>query len=125
MRKLSEIKDIEALELLADIVSPVAEIAQDDEIQKFAKPELKHTLAEIVSLIIKRHSRAVMSILAALEGVPFEEYHCDIFTLPSAVMSIVNDPVLMAFFASQGQSNLSVDSGSASEISEEDESSIS
>ncbi len=126
MKKLSEYKDEEALDLLADILSPTVEIMQDEAVQKFFnKGDEKMTVADVVTLVIKTHKKAVMQIMAALEGVPSEEYHCNIFTLPAQLMQVVNDPDLRAFFALQGQTDSASTSGSATGISEDGESGIS
>ena len=126
MKKLSEYKDEEALDLLADILSPTVEIMQDEAVQKFFnKGDENMTVADVVTLVIKSHKKAVMQIMAALEGVPSEEYHCNIFTLPVQLMQVVNDPDLRAFFALQGQTDSASTSGSATGISEDGESGIS
>ena len=126
MKRLSEYKDEEALDLLADILSPTVEIMQDEAVQKFFnKGDENITVADVVTLVIKTHKKAVMQIMAALEGVPSEEYHCNIFTLPAQLMQVVNDPDLRAFFASQGQIDSASTSGSATGISEDGESGIS
>lgn len=126
MKRLSEYKDEEALDLLADILSPTVEIMQDEAVQKFFnKGDENMTVADVVTLVIKTHKKAVMQIMAALEGVPSEEYHCNIFTLPVQLMQVVNDPDLRAFFASQGQTDSASTSGSATGISEDGESGIS
>lgn len=126
MKRLSEYKDEEALDLLADILSPTVEIMQDESVQKFFnKSDENMTVADVVTLVIKAHKKAVMQIMAALEGVPSEEYHCNIFTLPAQLMQVVNDPDLRAFFALQGQTDSASTSGSATGLSEDGESGIS
>lgn len=126
MKKLSEYKDEDALDLLADILSPTVEIMQDESVQKFFnKGDENMTVADVVTLVIKAHKKAVMQIMAALEGVPSEEYHCNIFTLPAQLMQVVNDPDLRAFFALQGQTDSASTSGSATGLSEDGESGIS
>ena len=126
MKRLSEYKDEEALDLLADILSPTVEIMQDEAVQKFFnKGDENMTVADVVTLVIKAHKKAVMQIMAALEGVPSEEYHCNIFTLPAQLMQVVNDPDLRAFFALQGQTDSASTSGSATGLSEDGESGIS
>lgn len=127
MKRLSEYRDEEALDLLADILNPVVEIMQDEKVQKFFDKNSgeKMTVADVVTLVIKAHKKAVMQIMAALEGVPSEEYHCNIFTLPAQLMQVVNDPDLRAFFALQGQTDSASTSGSATGLSEDGESGIS
>lgn len=94
MKKLSEYKDGEALELLADIIEPVTIIVADKKVYK----EFKKTKIKGVSYVLKHHKEQVVPILAALEGVPEKEYHCNIITLPKVLLEIVNDKELVDFF---------------------------
>ncbi len=116
MKKLSEYKDEDALELLADLITPISEIASDKKvISAFRK---KSKLAGI-SVAIKQHKKAVMECLAILEGVSLEDYHCNIITLPKTILEIINDTELADFFVSQSQQMDKESSGSATENSEE------
>ena len=118
--KITDFKDEKALDLLADLLVPVSEIAQDEVIQKIVNGERTgKTIAEVAKLVIKGHTSAVMDILAALDGVPRDEYHCNVLTLPMKVIEIFNDPDFMAFFTAQGQINSLIPSGSAMESTEE------
>jgi len=117
MRKLSEYKDEEALELLADIMEPVTEIIIDKEVvKKFRKNKLAG-----IAHAIKHHKKAVFRTLAALEGVNVEDYHCNIVTLPKAILEIINDKELIDFFASQSQEADEESSGSATTTGSEKE----
>ena len=61
MKRLSEYKDEEALDLLADILSPTVEIMQDEAVQKFFnKGDENMTVADVVTLVIKTHKKAVI-----------------------------------------------------------------
>ena len=110
--KLSDYKDEEALEVLADLIEPASEIFSDKEIKAAAESGKR---AAAVSVAIKRHKKAVMSILAALDRTPIEEYHCNIFTLPIMLGEMFNDPNVMALFISAGQTAAQTPSGSRSE----------
>ena len=94
--KLSEYRDEAALELLADIVGPSVEIFADKQLVELIRGGEK---SKAVSTAIKNHKKEVMEILAALEGVPVEEYHCNVFSLPKKLLEILNDRELMAFFS--------------------------
>lgn len=111
--KLSDYKDEEALDLLVELIEPAAEIFSDKEIAELIRNNGKPMQA--VKLAIKNHKKSVIQILAALEGVPVEEYHCNIFTLPIALLNLLNDKDLMSFFLSQGQTMVENSSGSATE----------
>jgi hypothetical protein len=100
MRKISDYRDEDALDLLADIMEPAVEILADETVRKTFESENRMKLA---SVAIKGHKEAVMQILARLEGVPREEYHCTIFTLPAVVLEVLNDQELLGFFTAQAR----------------------
>ena len=123
MKKLSEYKDEESIEILADILDPVATIASDkdlvDDIRKnFSKGNQR---IRIISRALKTHKREVFEILAALERVPVEEYHCNMGTLPAQILNILNDKDLMSYFLSSVETEDETSSGSATENTEENE----
>lgn len=117
--KLSDYKDEEALDILADLIEPAAEIFSDKQIAMM----LKNNIAPIkaVRLAIKKHKQAVIEIMAILEGVPVADFHCNIFTLPLQLLDILNDKDLMNFFSLQGQMTEEDSSGSATGNIEEKE----
>ena len=117
--KLSDYKDEEALDLLVELIEPAADIFSDKEIAELIRNNGKPMAA--VKLAIKNHKKSVIQILATLEGVPVEEYHCNIFTLPIALLNLLNDKDLMNFFSSQGQMTDVNSSGSATETTEASE----
>ena len=95
-----ELKNEQAIEALADIFDPIAEIASDEEIKKAARSDNK---VMTVKLILKKHSKSVLKIMAAFEGVPVEEYECNILTLPVKLIELFNRPEFTFLFPSQGQ----------------------
>lgn len=101
MRKLSEYKDEEALDLLADIMEPAAEIMADENIKNAFQSGAK--VLSIAKIMLKNHKRTVMDILAALDGVPAEEYHCSVVTVPAKLIQLLNDKELIQGFTSQAQ----------------------
>ena len=108
--KLSEYQGEAALDILADLIEPAGEIMSDKEIgEVFKKNRFK-----AVGLAIKNHKRAVMQILATMDGVSVDEYKCNVFTLPVKILEILNDPELVQLFTYQGQTGDANSSGSAS-----------
>lgn len=101
MKKLSEYKNEEALELLADLIEPAAVICADTEIANAVRSGLSKI--KVVKMIIKNHKHEVIEILALLDNIPLEEYECNLLSLPSRIIEILNDEELMRFFNSQGQ----------------------
>lgn len=95
--KLSEYKDEDALELLANISEPAIEIFADKQLAQLIREKKS---GKAISCAIKNHKKEVMELLAALDGVPVEEYHCNVFSLPQKLLEILNDKELVAFFSS-------------------------
>ncbi len=111
--KLSEFKNEQALEVLADIIEPAAAICADKELAKIMKNGGKKIAA--VQRLLREHKSQVIEILAALERVPVDEYQVNILTLPMRLMEILGDRELMQLFQSRGQSEAAQSSGSASD----------
>ena len=108
--KLSEYQGEAALDILADLIEPAGEIMSDKEIgEVFKKNRFK-----AIGLAIKNHKKAVMQILATMDGVPVEEYKCNVFSLPVKILEILNDPEMIQLFQYQGQTGDAKSSGSAS-----------
>lgn len=111
--RLSDFENEEALDVLADIIEPAAEIFQDQKIVKVFRNNGKPI--EAIRIMLKDHKKSVIEILAALDGVPVNEYHCNVLTLPVKLLEILNDKELTSFFtlqaASTGQSSSGVPMG--------------
>lgn len=110
--KLSDYKDEQALDLLAELIEPLSEILSDKEVRKAAEEGKK---AKTVSVAIKNHKKEVMCVLAALDGVPVEEFHCNVLTLPVKLIEMLNDPDISQLFISAGQTEAKKRSGSLTE----------
>ena len=113
--KLSEYQGEAALDILADLIEPAGEIMSDKKIGEV----FKQNRFKAIGLAIKNHKKAVMQIMATLDGVPVEEYKCNVLTLPTKVLQLLNDPELVQLFTSQGQTGDAKSSGSATESTKE------
>ena len=113
--KLSEYQGEAALDILADLIEPAGEIMSDKEIGEV----FKENRFKAIGMAIKNHKRAVMQILATMDGVPVEEYKCNVFSLPVKILELLNDPEMIQLFQYQGQTGDANSSGSASENTEE------
>ena len=107
--RLCEFQDEKAIEVLAELVDPISVIAADE----LVKAAFKESKAEAVSVLLKNHAHELMQIMAALDGVPVEEYHCNVLTLPKKLMEIINDPDVMSLFTSAETESIGESSGSA------------
>lgn len=114
--KLSDYKGEEALEVLANLIEPAAEIMADKEVAEAAKTKSK---AKAISVAIKNHKKSVIEILAALEKADPNTYEVSLLTLPIKLAEILSDKELMSLFTFQGQTGGANSSGSASVITEE------
>ena len=112
--KLSEIKGEAALDALADLIEPATEIMTDVHFVKCIKDNNR---VKAVKLAIKNHKKAIITILAVLDGKKPEEYEVNILTLPSKLMELANDPDVVSLFQLQGTVT---SSGSAMENTEEE-----
>ena len=113
--KLSEYQGEAALDILADLIEPVGEIMSDKEIGEV----FNGNRFKAIGLAIKNHKKAVMQIMATVDGVPVDEYKCNVFTLPIKILELLNDPDIIQLFTYQGQTGDANSSGSASENTEE------
>ena len=113
--KLSEYQGEAALDLLADLIEPAGEIMSDKEIgEVFKKNRFK-----AIGLAVRNHKKALIQIMATMDGVPVDEYKCNVFTLPVKILEILNDPELVQLFTCQGQMGDAKSSGSVSVNTEE------
>ena len=112
--KISDIKGEAALDAFADIIDPAMEIMTDPGVSAaYKNPET--TRAQLVGMIVKGHKKAVITIMAVLDGKDPETYadEINIFTVPAKLMEIINDPEVRSLFHLQGQKQVVVSSGSA------------
>lgn len=98
--KISEIKNEDALDVICDLMEPAAEIFGDP---AFAETAKEGDIAKLAKVAIKGHKKAVLEILAALNGVPVDEYVGTPITIMRDVLEILSDKELLEFFTSQGQ----------------------
>ena len=110
-------KNADAIEMLADMIEPAIEIFTDEEIiDSFRNdPALK-----AATRLLKTHPDAVLRIICAYDGIPYEEADYTAIDLLKKVMNIVNDSELMGFFSQQAASGImSTISGDATEATPE------
>ena len=99
MRKLSEIKNEDALDVLADILEPTMEIFTDT---VFKKKYDDGNIMDAVKYVIKAHKKAIIEVLAGLDGVPVNEYSVNVIEIPKRLFELLNDKDTLDFFQSQG-----------------------
>lgn len=113
--RLSDFENEDALELIADLIEPAAEIFSD---QAIAEAGRKGRKVEAVKIALKKHKKSVIEILARLDNVPVEKYSKNLVGMTIDLLELLNDKALMEVFRSQGQKVAETSSGSASENTE-------
>lgn len=117
--RLSEIEGEQALDILADIIDPIAEIATDEEFGEMMRAKVPKI--HLVKKMLKDHKKSVIAIMAALDGEKPETYRFNLLTLPMKILEIVNDPEVEQLFQSQSQMTELPSSGSVTENTEGEE----
>lgn len=115
MRKLSEIKGEDALDVLADLIEPLSEFATDKQFVELIREKKK---MPAVQYALKSHKKALIRALAIIEGENPEEYNPSILKLPAMLIELFNDPELIMLFPS---AESVTSSGSAMESTEGEE----
>lgn len=108
--KISDFRNEDALDLLADLIEPAAHIFSDKQVEKAYRDgdrigAIKHA--------IKDHKTDVIAIVAALDGTTPDKCDFDAITLLSKILEILSDQELVNFFGSQGRTEEKKPSGSA------------
>lgn len=96
--KLSDYKNEDAIEVIADILEPLSVIFTDEEIKK----EKNKNRMKAVSMALKKYKKEVIQILARIDDVPVDKYECNALTLPMKVLEVMNDKEVQDFLESLG-----------------------
>lgn len=111
--KLSDFKDEEALDVMADLIAPATRIFSNRQLLTAVKNG-KNKL-ELARLAIKADKKAVLEMLAILSGTAKEEFHCTIPSILMQLSELMNDKELLDFLSSVEQMGDASASTSASE----------
>lgn len=101
MKKISEFRNEEALDLLVDIIEPTARIFGDAELRKAVLRKAKKI--ECIKIAIKNHKSDVIEILALLDGEDPKKYDTGLVRIITKLLEVLNDEELSDFFKLQGQ----------------------
>jgi transposase len=109
--KLSEIRGERVFDVVADLIEPVAEIAQDKDAARLFKREkcpegteprefAIRKIEECMPKLIRNHKGELCAILGAIEGVSKEEYaeNVTMMRLMKDIVELLNDDEFTAFF---------------------------
>lgn len=111
--KLSDIRGDRVLDVIADIIDPIANIAQDKDVvamfERKAVPEgmgarefFAERMRKGMPVLLKGHKADIIAIMAAIDGVTPEQYaeSLDLPKLFTDVMELVTDNALLDFLSS-------------------------
>lgn len=123
MKKLSEFKDDEAMDVLAEILDPMVNMMKNKDfvlaLRGDRQKEIRPNRVEAIKIAITDHRSDVVKIMAVLNETPVEEFHYNLLTLPQMMVEMFNDKELMDFFGYQSEKDSQIPFGSAMENSEE------
>lgn len=127
--RLSDIKGERTLDVIADLIEPIANIASDEEAAKMFKREKApggidprafavERLKKGVPSLLKGHKKDVIVILATIEGIPPEEYvaNMNLAKLAKDCFDLITDEEFSNLFISAMPGDMK--SGSASPTTE-------
>lgn len=111
--KLSDIKGDRVLDVIADIIDPIANMVQDKDVAAMFKREavpdgmeardfFAKRMCKGLPVLLKSHKADIITIMAAIEGVTPEQYAAslDFPKLFTDVMELVTDDALLNFLSS-------------------------
>lgn len=103
----------EELDLFCDLIDPCSEILTDNAVVN----ELRGggNKMQAIKYAIRNHKKAVIEILARIDGVPVEDYKVSAITIPVRLLSLLNKPEVQDLFSSADQMNAAAQSASATE----------
>lgn len=125
--KLSDIKGDRVLDVIADIIDPIANMVQDKDVAAMFKREavpegmdardfFAKRMCKGLPVLLKSHKADIIAIMAAIEGVTPEQYavSLDFPKLFTDVMELVTDNAFLNFLSSSETGKGADVSGSAS-----------
>lgn len=127
--KLSDIKGERVFDVIADLINPVANIAQDKVARRLFTKEAPpagvspknfaiQKIMRSAPVLLKQHKNDLATILAIIKGVPVEEYLAtlNLAQLTVDVLDLLNDEAFLRFFISADPT--AMESGEPSETTE-------
>lgn len=111
--RLSDIKGERTMEVLAAVIDPLANIAASQEAKDFlrreklpegtsAKEFVMGRVRTALPILLNKHKKDILAIMAAIEGVSYEEYaeQLDMIKLLNDAVDLLNDEAFLKLFFS-------------------------
>lgn len=123
MKKLSEFKDDEAMDVLAEIIDPMVNMMKNKDfvlaIRGDREKKIRPNRVEAIKIAITKNRSDVVKVMAVLNETPVEEFHYNLLTLPQMMVEMFNDKELMDFFGYRSEKDSETPFGSVTENTEE------
>lgn len=115
MMKLSEIQGEDAIDVIADLIDPIAIMFADKKVEETIKSQVPIIVK--AKVILKRQKKAILEVLAILNQTDPKDFKPSLIELPIMLVNLLQDiednPELKDLFSSQGQKITNVPFGSA------------
>lgn len=111
--KLSDIKGDRVLDVIADIIDPIANMVQDKDVAAMFKREavpdgmeardfFAKRMCKGLPVLLKSHKADIIAVMAAIEGMTPEQYaeSLDLSKLFTDIMELVTDDAFLNFLSS-------------------------
>lgn len=118
MKKLSDYKGEEAIELWADLLDPIVEIVGDPDIANMLRAKKPHLI--VAKEVIKHYRKQAVQILERVDPTPVNGLNV-LFRVVDVMKEIGEDPTYMHFFESVAGNEGEKPSGSAMASTEGEE----
>ena len=93
MKKLSEFKDDEAMDVLAEILEPAYNLIKDNDFKVAMRGDKEKGILpnrlEAVKVAITKHRKDVVKMMAVLNETPVEKFHYTLLTLPTMMLEML------------------------------------
>lgn len=101
MRKLQDIKGEEAIDVMVDILEPIAKIAKDEKVLLAINTGTYSSIGFIKDLL-KKYKKEVLEIMAIIDGKDYDDFlkSFNLLSLPAMLTETFNDPDIKSLFPS-------------------------
>jgi len=95
---ISDFKNEDAIDLIADLIEPVSRIMQDEKVRK--NIAIKEKQIDAIKTALKTHKSDILEIMARLEGVEVKDLNATPISIIAKCIQILNDKDMTDFLSS-------------------------
>lgn len=94
---ITKFENEDAIDLIANVIEPISKIAQDKTLINAIKKDDK---MKAVQILLKKHKKEIIEVLAALHGEPVDTFKCNVLTITQDLIELLNNTELIEVFTS-------------------------